>query len=48
MQAAWGGPDRTHPARGPHSSTDRWTYRREGEGLVDLYFRNGVLTQINR
>lgn len=46
--AAWGSPDRTHPVRGPHSSTDRWTYSREGEGLVDLYFKNGVLTQINR
>jgi hypothetical protein len=48
VQAAWGSPDLTHPVRGPHTSTDRWTYRREGEGLVDLYFKNGVLTQINR
>ena len=47
-RAAWGSPDLTHPVRGPHTSTDRWTYRREGEGLVDLYFENGVLTQINR
>lgn len=48
VNSTWGTPERTHPVHGIGVSTDRWTYRREGEGLVDLYFRNGVLTQVSR
>lgn len=48
VNSAWGSPERTHPVHGSTSSSDRWTYRRRGEGLVDLYFRDGILTQISR
>ncbi len=48
VQSAWGWPERTHPVHGIDTHTDRWTYRREGEGLVDLFFKNGILEQINR
>ena len=41
-----GSPERTHPVHGAHTSSDRWTYKRPGQGLVDLYFTDGVLTQI--
>ena len=44
--SAWGWPDRTNPVHGIDKDTDRWTYRRDGEGLVDLFFENGILVQI--
>ena len=46
--SAWGWPERTHPVHGVDVSSDRWTYRREGEGLVDIYFKNGVVTNVSR
>lgn len=46
VRSAWGWPEFTHPVHGVDTFTDRWTYRRKGEGLVDLYFENGVLTRI--
>ena len=48
VSSAWGSPDRTHPVHGVDVSSDRWTFRREGEGLVDIYFKNGVVTNISR
>jgi len=48
VHSAWGWPERTHPVHGIDGSTDRWTYRREAEGLVDLYFKNGILTHLSR
>jgi hypothetical protein len=48
VSSAWGWPERTHPVRGVDVYSDRWTYRREGEGLVDIYFRNGVVTNVSR
>lgn len=48
VRSAWGWPELTHPVHGVDIHTDRWTYRREGEGLVDLYFTNGVLTHVGR
>ncbi|MCX6354813.1 MAG: hypothetical protein NTZ78_07915 [Candidatus Aureabacteria bacterium] len=44
VRSAWGWPDLTHPVQGVATETDRWTYRREGKGFVDLYFENGILT----
>ncbi|MDD5557532.1 MAG: hypothetical protein PHN82_09840 [bacterium] len=44
VRAAWGWPEQTHPVGGVDGTTDRWTYRRPGEGRVDLYFRNDILT----
>lgn len=48
VNRAWGSPERTHPVHGIGVSSDRWTYRRGPEGLVDLYFKNGVLTHVGR
>jgi len=47
VRSAWGWPELTHPVHGIDESTDRWTFRREGLGLVDLYFRNGALVRID-
>lgn len=47
VRSAWGWPELTHPVQGIDESTDRWTYRRKGHGLADLYFRNGILERIN-
>ncbi|MCX6357796.1 MAG: hypothetical protein NT045_08005 [Candidatus Aureabacteria bacterium] len=48
VKSAWGWPEFTHPVQGVDTSTDRWTYRRGGEGFVDIYFQNGVVTHIIR
>jgi hypothetical protein len=48
VHSAWGWPEMTHPVHGVDGSTDRWTYRREGQGLVDLYFKDGILTHLGR
>lgn len=47
VRSAWGWPEFIHPVQGIDETTDRWTYRRKGQGLVDLYFRNGILERIN-
>ncbi|MEJ2745926.1 MAG: hypothetical protein P8123_09635 [bacterium] len=47
VRSAWGWPELTHPVQGINESTDRWTFRRDGMGLVDLYFRNGTLVRID-
>jgi len=44
VRSAWGWPELTHPVQGVATETDRWIYRREGKGFVDLYFENGILT----
>jgi len=46
VRSAWGWPELTHPVQGIDESTDRWTFRRKGHGLVDLYFKNGTLVHI--
>lgn len=48
VRRAWGWPERTHPVGGINITTDRWTYRRKDEGLVDCYFENGKLVRISR
>lgn len=47
VRSAWGWPERTHPVHGIDVDTDRWTYRRKGKGLADLYFENGKLIDIH-
>lgn len=47
VRSAWGWPELVHPVQGIDETTDRWTFRRKGQGLVDLYFRNGALERIN-
>ncbi len=46
VRSAWGWPELMHPVHGIDESSDRWTFRRKGQGLVDLYFKNGILVQI--
>jgi hypothetical protein len=48
VRSAWGWPDQTHPVAGTDHKSDRWTFRRPGEGLVDLYFQDGVLTHVGK
>lgn len=48
VRSAWGWPELTHPVQGIDESTDRWTFRRKGQGMVDLYFQNGILVRIVR
>lgn len=48
VKSTWGWPEHTNPVHGIDTYTDRWTYRREGEGLVDLYFMNEILINIGR
>jgi len=48
VRSSWGWPELTHPVQGIDESTDRWTFRRKGQGMVDLYFRNGILVRIDR
>jgi hypothetical protein len=48
VRSSWGWPELTHPVQGIDESTDRWTFRRKGQGTVDLYFRNGILVRIDR
>jgi hypothetical protein len=46
VRSAWGWPERTHPVSGIDISTDRWTYRKGGSGLVDVYFENGEVVKV--
>jgi hypothetical protein len=48
VRSSWGWPELTHPVQGIDESTDRWTYRRKGQGMVDLYFKNGILVRIDQ